>query len=238
MFRSPLVPFVGAFGAALPSAVSLISLAIAPNSLNREQASWRTTTYYACDLRVSKMVGWLSNNATVVRPVSETLIERGLWRGPEVNLSSATSRERTERLLSDADGARGLVHRLALADIEVKQRLAQYRSHFNPQQPRVPAGSPDGGQWTSTGAGGPGTRLAVADKPRIGPRSLIAITVELAKRMIEAYRSENGLWDLFGHKRGAVTVTTVDGTDIFGSNSGSPTYTASDFAAVVSYEIN
>jgi hypothetical protein len=43
MFRSPLVPFVGAFGAALPSAVSLISLAIAPNSLNREQASWRTT---------------------------------------------------------------------------------------------------------------------------------------------------------------------------------------------------
>lgn len=127
----------------------------------------------------------------------------------------------------------GLVHRLALADIELQHRIAQHRSHFNPQQPRVPAGNPDGGQWTSTGGSGSGTRLAAADKPRLGPRALIAIAVELAKRAIEAYRSENGLWDLFGHKDGAVTVTTVDGRDIFGSNSSSPTYTSVDRAAAV-----
>jgi hypothetical protein len=179
------------------------------------------------------MVGWFSNNAIAVRPASETLIEREPWRGPEVDLSSARSRPRTERLLSDANDATGLVHRLALADIELQHRIAQHRSHFNPQQPRVLAGNPDGGQWTSTGAGGSGIRLAAADKPRLGPHTLISIAVELAKGVIEAHRSENGLWDLFGHKRGAVTVTTVDGTDIFGSNSGSPTYTASDFAAVV-----
>ena len=173
------------------------------------------------------------DNVRAVRPVPKSLIERALWPGSEVNLSDATSRARIERLLSDANGVRGLVHRLALADIELQHRIAQHRSHFNPQQPRVPAGNPDGGQWTSTGGSGSGTRLAAADKPRLGPRALIAIAVELAKRAIEAYRSENGLWDLFGHKDGAVTVTTVDGRDIFGSNSSSPTYTSVDRAAAV-----
>jgi hypothetical protein len=28
-----------------------------------------------------------------------------------------------------------------------------YKANFNPDQPRVPAGNPDGGQWTSTGIG-------------------------------------------------------------------------------------
>jgi hypothetical protein len=180
--------------------------------------------------QVSKMTRRLSENATAVHTLPETLIERG--RGaPGFGLSSATSRERTERLLSGASGARELLHRLVLSDIELKHRLTQHRSHFNPQQPRVPAGSPEGGQWTSTG--GSGMRLAAADRPRFGLHAFSVIAAELAKRVIEAYRSENGLWDLFGHKRGAVTVTTVDGTDVFGSNSGSPTYTASDYAAVV-----
>ncbi len=52
-----------------------------------------------------------------------------------------------------------------------------------------------------------------------------------AKRLIEAYRSENGLFDLFGHRDGAVAHTTIDGKDIFGANSTSPTYTSSDFRA-------
>lgn len=179
------------------------------------------------------MIQWSYDDVGAARPQLKSLFERALWPASEVNLSNAPSRARTERLRSDANDARVLVHRLALADIEVKQRLAQHRSHFNSQQPRVPAGNPDGGQWTSTGADGSGIRLAAADKPRLGRHTLISIAVELAKRVIEAYRSENGLRDLFGHKRGAVTVTTVDRMDIFGSNSGSPTYTASDVAAVV-----
>ncbi|MGE5140470.1 MAG: hypothetical protein ACM3JD_13465 [Rudaea sp.] len=133
-----------------------------------------------------------------------------------------------ERLLLDAQNARALVHRLALIDAETQHRLAQHRSHFNPNQPRVPAGNPDGGQWTSTGASRIGTRLTAADKPRLGPHAPLAIAVELAKRVIEAYRSQNGPWDLFGHKRGAVAFTNIDGRDVFGSNSTSPTYTTAD----------
>jgi hypothetical protein len=52
--------------------------------------------------------------------------------------------------------------------------------------------------------------------------------------VIERYRSENGLWDLFGHKHGTVAFTTIDGSNIFGSNSRSPTYTSADRAAAIS----
>ena len=102
--------------------------------------------------KVSEMIQRSYDDVRAVRPQLKSLIERALWPASEVNLSTAPSLARTERLLSDANDARGLVHRLALADIEVNQRLTQHRSHFNSQQPRVPAGNPDGGQWTSTGA--------------------------------------------------------------------------------------
>jgi hypothetical protein len=117
-----------------------------------------------------------------------------------------------------------------LIDIEARHRLAQYRSHYNPNQPRVPAGHPDGGQWTA--AGGSGTRLAAADKPRPGGRGILAIALQLAMQAIEAYRSKERLWDLFGNKeRSAIAVTTIDGKDIFGANSRSRAYTSDDFAA-------
>jgi hypothetical protein len=32
------------------------------------------------------------------------------------------------------------------------QRIFAHHSHYNPNQPRVPQGHPDGGQWTRTGA--------------------------------------------------------------------------------------
>jgi hypothetical protein len=32
----------------------------------------------------------------------------------------------------------------------------RYKANFNPDQPRVPAGNPDGGQWTSEGGGNGG----------------------------------------------------------------------------------
>jgi hypothetical protein len=73
----------------------------------------------------------------------------------------------------------------------------------------VPAGNPDGGQWT---------RLAASDKPRLGPAAIAAIVAETAKRAIQAYRNSNNLWDLFGSRIGA------GGSDVDagrGTNSGS-----------------
>jgi hypothetical protein len=67
---------------------------------------------------------------------------------------------RLQHLLGGAQNARMLTHKLALLDIEAKHRLDWYRSHFNPDQPRVPAGHHDGGQWTSEG----GTKAAGAQR--------------------------------------------------------------------------
>jgi hypothetical protein len=144
------------------------------------------------------------------------------------DVSNALASGRIERLLQGANEAIALPHRLRLIDLEARHRLAQYRSHYNPNQPRVPAGNPDGGQWTATGA----TQLAAADKPRPGRSAIIAIAVQLALRAIEAYRSKERLWDLFGNKeRNTIAVTTIDGKDVFGANSRSRAYTSDDFAA-------
>jgi hypothetical protein len=46
------------------------------------------------------------------------------------------------------------------------------KANFNPNQPRIPAGNPDGGQWTDAGGVGSGssqtsdTRVAQARRPR------------------------------------------------------------------------
>jgi hypothetical protein len=117
-----------------------------------------------------------------------------------------------------------------MLDIEAQHRLAWHGSHFNRDQPRVPAGHPDGGQWTK-GGWGIGVQFAAADKPGAGGG--FAIALHLAMLLIEAFRSKNGLRDLFGHRVGTVAVTTIDGKDIFGSNSKSPTYTSADHAAAV-----
>lgn len=162
------------------------------------------------------------------RPVSDSTSAAPHGSSFESDLSNALASGRIERLLQGANEAIALPHRLRLIDIEARHRLAQYRSHYNPNQPRVPAGHPDGGQWTA--AGGSGTRLAAADKPRPGRGGIIAIAVQLALRAIEAYRVKERLWDLFGNKEGVVAVTTIDGEDIFGPNSGSSAYTLADDA--------
>jgi hypothetical protein len=113
---------------------------------------------------------------------------------------------------------------------EVKLALLLRKAGFNQSQPRVPRGNPDGGEWTSEGGGsGLGrVRLAGSDKPRLGRGSLLAIASEFAQRAIEAYRSENGLFDLFRGRTGTVAMTTIDGEHIFGSNSTSPTISRRD----------
>lgn len=67
---------------------------------------------------------------------------------PETDGPSGT---RLRGLLQGASGAAVLLHKLKMLDIEAAHRFAWHRSHFNPDQPRVPAGHPDGGQWTTDG---------------------------------------------------------------------------------------
>jgi hypothetical protein len=44
---------------------------------------------------------------------------------------------------------------VAAANVVTRLRLLAEAVKYNPNQPRVPAGSPEGGQWTSEGAGSP-----------------------------------------------------------------------------------
>jgi len=141
-------------------------------------------------------------------------------------LSDGPSSARMERLMQGARSAALLLHRLAMLDIETKYRLAWYHSHYNPDQPRVPAGHRDGGQWTKFGGGA--VRLAANEKLPFGPSIFSIIFAESAKKAIVAYRETNNLWDLFGVPRGTVTWTQFNGKNIFGFNSKSPTYTNVD----------
>ena len=50
---------------------------------------------------------------------------------------------------------------------------------------------------------------------------MLEIMARAAERAIQAYRSGNLLFDLFGNKSGAIAVTTIDDKDIYGSNSTS-----------------
>jgi hypothetical protein len=124
--------------------------------------------------------------------------------------------------------------RNALAEVKFALNYQRLRRKygFNPNQPRVPAGNPDGGQWTSEG-GSTRVRLAVGDKPRLGRASLAILALEAAKRLIEAYRSENFLRDLFGNNDGTVATTTINGTNILGPSSGLATYTDQDDIAAM-----
>jgi hypothetical protein len=164
------------------------------------------------------------DRAKLVRTPSYSWSEACMQRSDDDTLS----RGRTERLLQGGDDAAAFLHKLRLIDIEARHRLDHYRSHYDPNQPRVPAGNPDGGQWTAAGAVGSGTRLAAADKPRPGRGAIIAMALKLALRAIEDYRWREKLWDLFHQKEGAVAVTTIDGEDIFGINSDSSAYTSKD----------
>jgi hypothetical protein len=51
-----------------------------------------------------------------------------------------------------------------MINIEGAHRLGWHQSHFNQEQPRVPAGHPDGGQWTNGGGGGTDSRI-ISDAP-------------------------------------------------------------------------
>ena len=63
--------------------------------------------------------------------------------------SDEIAQARIQRLLSGSQAA--LRGALALRHMHALHRIAFHHSHYNPNQPRVPAGHPDGGQWTKGG---------------------------------------------------------------------------------------
>ena len=72
---------------------------------------------------------------------------------------------------------------ILLANI-VKEKLRNLqraiKANFDPNQPRVPRGNPDGGQWTRTG-GGSG-RPRVAQMPRVAVAASAAMRKERLMR--------------------------------------------------------
>lgn len=71
-----------------------------------------------------------------------------------------------QRLLGICSELAGLEFQVACLRLELLQRKA----NFNPAQPRVPRGSPSGGQWTNAGGGGDRTGSTAPDGPRAEPR--------------------------------------------------------------------
>jgi hypothetical protein len=67
---------------------------------------------------------------------------------------------RADRLLPDVGAAFRFVRRPI--HLDNLQRIISRHSHYDPNQPRVPAGHHDGGQWTRVGGGTPSSDPEVA----------------------------------------------------------------------------
>jgi hypothetical protein len=126
----------------------------------------------------------------------EILYLKGLIAADERDLRHARSDPAGERSwtkrreLQSTLGSR----RLQLALLQGEQLG---RNGYDPNQPRVPAGNPDGGQWTSTGARR--VRLAMAGGLSLGPLGDQFETVQpAAMSWEEKVRMFFGQRDLFG----------------------------------------
>jgi hypothetical protein len=109
------------------------------------------------------------------------------------------------------------------AKLKFRRFFRSLKAGYRPDQLRD-----DLGRWADEGGVGR-TQLAASGRPPVGPAAALVLALELALKVIDAYRSENGLFDLFGRRSGTVASTTIDGKTIFGSNSKSPTYSNADF---------
>jgi hypothetical protein len=114
----------------------------------------------------------------------------------------------------------------------------QRRGGYDPNQPRVPAGHSDGGQWTDDDRWDNGRwgrlrgalQLAAGEPPPLDPRRLALF---LARKLIEAALRELAKWDLFGYHdpdKVTVAVTTIDGRQFHGTSSEHGDWTPIDDA--------
>jgi hypothetical protein len=92
-----------------------------------------------------------NNPASTRPPFPASLIS---LYGQQSNPPGDASQESADRLMSDAKNAATLPFKLSLINSEALHRIAWHRSHYDPNQPRVPAGNPRGGQWTDQGHDG------------------------------------------------------------------------------------
>jgi hypothetical protein len=104
---------------------------------------------------------------------------------------------------------------------------------YDPNQPRVPAGNPDGGQWTDAGGSGDLDELSAARRRRPGPeRGPPKVGWPMVMWAIfKALRARELLNDLFGNELGVVARLELNGQEVWGVNSESSGYTSADDAA-------
>jgi hypothetical protein len=74
---------------------------------------------------------------------------------------------------------------------------------YSPNQPRVPAGSSDGGQWTSEGGGGASSRQTAANmKPRTRYAQVIRVCIASGRALftdpVSGYKSHTVTYDCAG----------------------------------------
>lgn len=98
----------------------------------------------------AKMPGYLHPSAEVARQ------------------EQAAADEAKARALAEQDEFEREVLRLRhdFAKLKLEYELRRFRQKYSPDQPRVPAGNPDGGQWTSEGSGGNAARPSDSDRAR------------------------------------------------------------------------
>lgn len=95
-----------------------------------------------------------------------TPAQRGQLSGAEIERKGHVV---TERSIEDLQRERRWLARqklelLELYDLHLRLKAQLYSEKYSPNQPRVPKGNSDGGQWTSYGGGsGRGGRVRVAD---------------------------------------------------------------------------
>ncbi|GLS30522.1 hypothetical protein SAMN04488498_103165 [Mesorhizobium albiziae] len=114
---------------------------------------------------------------------------------------------------SDQSRIKEIQSALASLDVDIKLLRLGMKAGFNPSQPRVPAGDPDGGQWTDTGAGGSDnprqSTFRTADRARIvtrfgaghsiaDPRSRHTVTLANGKRFV--FETEGAVQSVFDGK--------------------------------------
>jgi hypothetical protein len=85
------------------------------------------------------------------------------------------------------------------------------------------------GRWADEGGGRSRVELAASERPPIGRLSRLKLAIEAAKKIIEAFRDKNYLWDFFKEPVGTISTTEIDGKQIVGTNSGSPVYSDVDY---------
>jgi hypothetical protein len=121
---------------------------IHPAALAARRKYWTRPDAYRFAAPEAKMPSWLDPSATRVR--------RKEAQEEEARARAVAEQEAFEREV--------LALRHDFAKLKLEYELDRFQRKYSPNQPRVPAGSPDGGQWTSGGGGAQLTDISAAKK--------------------------------------------------------------------------